>query len=259
MGDFPKASDDPAWTEVERSFFAAAPPEEPQPLGEEPCFDDVPVPPPQRPRREIIAWLRPSVAGAWRRATVVLGAAGGLAERSWRRTARTCGAAVAALSSLRVDRHENPQRVPIPSRDVARRAELADSTRDRRRVVFALAGAVMAAGLTAGGIAFRNGAFTKGATAAREPSVRGPTVAEAAPAAISAAQLAPQPNVRSSAGVQAPRADVAKQRSHAHRRPVPASSPAHRPVVTAFVDRETYWAREAQSGPVRSTGPLFSR
>ena len=227
-----KPSDDETFTEVERSFFAAAPPEEPQPLGDAPGIDDLPAAPPHRPRRAIIAWLRPSVVEGRRRATLVLAVG--------RRAARAGAAGlVAALSIGRVA---------------------------RRRAVFALAGAILAAGLTAGGVAFRKGAVTKGATAETRGAVRGPTIAEAAPvvgeaapAAIAPAHAAPRPKVVSSADVKAPRADVSNRRPPAHRRSVHAASPAPRPPETAFMDRETYWAREARSAPGRSSGPFFTR
>ena len=242
-----KPSDDETWTEVERSFFAAAPPEEPQPLGDAPCFDDLPAPPPQRPRRELIAWLRPSVARAWRRALLVPRTGGRRVQRAWRTTALVAGAA--GVSAQRAARTGVARLV----------AALSLRRVGRRRVVFALMGAIVAAGLTAGGVAFRKSGLTNGATAERDRHVSGPAIAEAAPAASSASRAAPRPNVRSSADVQAPRADVANRGPHAHRKHVSASSSAHRPMVTAFVDRETYWAREPGSAPVGSSRPLFSR
>jgi len=238
MGDLPKPSDDPAWTEVERSFFAAAPPEEPAPLEEAPCFEDLPAPPRQRARREIIAWLRPSLAAAWRRTTLAFGAAGGHVQRVCCRTALFVRAA--GVSARRGARAVAAGLV----------AALSIWSVDRRRVVFALAGAIMVAGLAAGGVAFRKGALTNGATA--------PNIA-AAPVAISASEVALRSNVRSSADVRAPRSDVSNRRSHARRRSVAASSSAQRPVVTANVDRETYWAHETQSAPIRAPRSLFSR
>ena len=63
MGDPPKRPDDASWTELERSFFASGPPEEPQPPGEEPSIDDLfPTLPAQPPARERFAWLLSSVA-----------------------------------------------------------------------------------------------------------------------------------------------------------------------------------------------------
>jgi hypothetical protein len=237
MGDLPKPSDDATWTEVERSFFAAAPPDDPEPLGEAPRFDDLAAPRGQRPRRALVARLRPAVAGAWRRATLVLGAAGGHVRLTWPRTALIIGAAAAR------------------ARDTARAgaaglvAALSVRRLDRRRVgfafafasAFALMGAIVTAGLSAGVVAFRKGTLTEGAPAATERPVSGPTI------------------VDSAADVQAPRAGVSNRRRHAHRRPVPASSSSQRPLMTAFVDRETYWTREARSAPVRSSRPFFSR
>ena len=141
-----KPTDDETWSEVEQSFFAAAPPEEPEPSGASLSSDDLPALPPQRPRREIIAWLRLSVAGAGRRATLVLGAAGGLAQRAWHGGVRIFRAA---------DGHV--QRA-------WRRAALVvnAASADRRYVGLALAGVLAAAGLTARGVASRKGELSAG-------------------------------------------------------------------------------------------------
>jgi hypothetical protein len=249
VGDPSKPSDDRTWTDVEESFFAAAPPEEPQPLGEVPCFDDLPAPPPRRPRREIFARLRPSVAAAGRQATLVLGAAGARIQRARRRTALVVR--VAGVNARRAARAGATGLI----------AALTIGPVARRRVVLALAGASLAAGLTAGGVAIRQGALTRGAVAARDVPPSGPTLAEVAPVAPSASPEPPRPNVRSPADVRAPRADVAKRPPRAQRRPVAAPPPAQRPQVTAtaFVDRESYWAREARPAPDRPSRPLFSR
>jgi hypothetical protein len=195
MGDLPKPSDDATWTDLEQSFFAAAPPDEPETLGESARVEDVPARPPQRTRRENLLWLRPRAAAAGRRATLVLTAAGGLAQRVGRRT-------ILSLGRL-----------------------------DRRNVVVVVATVVV--GFTAGRVVFRKGA------PAKAPS---PAIAAAAPVAASGSRA---------------RADVSDRRPHAHRKP--AASSAQRPVVTAYRDRESYWARGSRSAPGRSGRPFFSR
>ena len=209
-----KPTDDTPWTEVEQRFFAAAPPEEPEPFGEPPSFDDLPAPAPQRPRREIIARAGGHVQRAWRGAALFVRAAG--------------------VSIRRVD---------------------------RRGVALALAGAIVAAGLTAGGVAFRKGAPTQGATAEREAPSGDTTIVEAAPdvAPASHARVAHRPNVGTSADVPTPRAVASNRHPHDRRRAVPASAAAQRPLVTASMDRETYWASEHRSAAARSSRPLFSR
>jgi hypothetical protein len=236
VGDLPKPSDDAAWTEVERSFFAAAPPEEAQPLGEASSGEDLSAPRPRRPRRAIIASLRPAVVSAQRGAALVLSAAGGLAQRTWRRTALIVGAAVAhAWHAARAG-----------AANVV--AALSNRPVDRHRLAFAVAALIMAAGLSAGVVPFRKGALPKGAT-----------LAEASPGAVSPSQAAPRPDERSSVDVQASRVDVSSRRPHPHRRAVPPSSSSRRPQLSAFMDRETFWARENRSAPVRSSRPFFSR
>jgi hypothetical protein len=247
VGDLSESSDDPTWTEVERNFFAAAPPEEPEPLAGAPCFDALPRPPARRPRRVIIAGLRPSLVGAWRRTTLALGAACGHVQRAWRRTAAIVGSA--GVSARRTAGKGAAGLV----------AAFSIRAVDRRRVAFAVMGTIIAAGLTAGVVAFRKGATIQDATAESGGPVTGPTVAETAPVAISASQAAPRPKLRSPAHVQAPRADVSNRRPHVPRRTVPASSSAQPPPVTAFMDRETYWARGAELAPDRSSGPFFRR
>lgn len=241
MGDQAKPNDDATWTEVERSFFAAAPPEELKTIVEAPHFDDLAGSGPEQPRREI-AWLRRTVTAASRGVTVVVGAAGGLARRVCRRTVLVVGAAcartwqgartgaagvVAAFSSWRVD---------------------------RRRLVVALVGAIALAAF--GG--FRSGAPAQGVTAQRPGSVEGPRVAEVGPVAPSASASGSQPSVASSAGVEAPGADHSN-RPRGHRRAVAAAASAQRPVVTAYMDRQTYWSREGRSVPGHSSRPFFSR
>src|SRR5579871_897887 len=93
MGDLPKGPEDATWTEVERSFFAAAPPEEAEPPAEALRPGEPPVSRPARPRRAVAAWLRPAMATVRRRATLVGVAAGGRAVRIWRKTALILGAA----------------------------------------------------------------------------------------------------------------------------------------------------------------------
>ena len=101
----------------------------------------------------LIAWLRPSVARAWR---------GASRSQGWgpARPARVA--------------HDRPRRWRCRRERSARGADgrrrrlvAALSLRrvGRRRVVFALMGAIVAAGLTAGGVAFRKSGLTNGATA----------------------------------------------------------------------------------------------
>jgi hypothetical protein len=187
MGDVPKRPDDAPWTEVERTFFASAPPEEPQPPGETPRLDDVfPTLPRKHPARERFAWLWSSLVAGSRRTTLVLAALNG------------------------------------------------------RRLAFAAVGSIVVMGVFAGIAASRNGAPTKVAAARTEAPASRPAVAQATPAVT-------------------PRADVAKRPPRAHRKPARTSSPAKRPLMTAFMDRETYWAREGHSAPVHRSKPLFSR
>ena len=250
MGDLPKAPDDATWSDVERTFFDAAPPEEFQPVG--------PAPPPERPRTQIIASLRSSTAGARRAAVFVVGVAGGLAARTW------YGAKLACRSAGRlVQRGGRGIALTIVATGVRVRHTARVSSEhlvaallsiwcvDRRRLGFAMVGTIVAAGLSAGVVASRRTAPPNGAIAEREAPATGPAIAEAEPN--------PPPNVRPSADVQAPRADVPNRRSHAHRRSVSAAPPTQRPMVTAFMDRETYWAHETRSAPARSGRSFFSR
>jgi hypothetical protein len=196
-----------------------------------------PVLPRPRPRREIFAWLRPSLAAAWRRATLALGAASAHARRKAQAgaaglVAALAGAAgfVAALSVWRID---------------------------RRRVGFALAGLVM--GLSTGIVAIRTRASTKVDTAQTEAPVSAAAVALASPVAVSPSVAPPQQGVRSSPEFRSRRAGASNRQPHIHRKPAPASSSAKRPPPTTFMDRETYWARAGQSAPVSASRPLFSR
>src|SRR5215831_9159447 len=246
MGDLPKAPDDATWTEVERSFFAAAPPEPAQSVGEATRVDDLPAPLPARPRREIVARLKATAAGTRRVTALVLRAAGGLVRSGCRWTVLIVGGtAVNAWETIR-DGAAGLLGAPAP----------ASWRVDRRRLAFVLVGAILVAGLTAGRVTSRKGALTKGETASERPPV-GATVAEEAPVATPMPPAAPPADVRSSADPQAPRADVPKRRTHARRAALPASSPTQRPMVTAFMDRETYWSQEARSTPVRSSSRSF--
>jgi hypothetical protein len=221
MGDLPKPSDDASWTEVERSFFAGGPPEEPQPVGETPRLDDLfPVLRPQPPARQRFAWLRSSVVAGWQRTTLAFGAANAYA---WRKVQAGAAALVAAFSVGSIN---------------------------RRRVAFATVSSIVVTGLFAGIVASRNGAPAKVvATNVEAPEIRPAVAQPTPPVAISAPR----------ADVRAPRADAATRPLRAHRKPASASSSAKRPLVTAFMDRETYWAREGRSAPVRSSRPFFSR
>jgi hypothetical protein len=230
VGDFPKPPDDTVWTEVERSFFAGAPPEPPGPPGEPPRLDDVfPTLPPPRPRREIIAPLKRSVAAAWRRTTLVLGSAGGHALRRARAGA---GALVAALSIS-----------PI----------------NRRRAGSVLVGAIAGAGLSIGIFASLSDAPTNAVAPQREAAESVPVVAQAVPVGAPASRAAPRAGVRSAAEGRARRAEAPNRRLLIHRRPAPAAPTVHHPVMTAFEDRETYWARARQSAPAPASRPIFSR
>jgi hypothetical protein len=229
MGDLPKPSDDGVWTEVERSFFASAPPDPPEPHREPPRLDEVfPTLPPPRPRRELLAHVRPFVAGTWRRTKLVLG----VASAQLGRTARAGVAAFAALWALRID---------------------------RRRAVYVFAGAVVVAGLSAGIVAFRNRALTTVATAPREAPANAPEVAEAAPVTASNSRADSPPVTRSAPEVRSRHAGASNRLPRVHRKPAPAAAPAVRPVMAAYTDRETYWAHERQSAPVRGSRPFFSR
>jgi hypothetical protein len=251
MGDLPKPPDDATWSDVEQTFFDAAPPEEFQPVGQVPRLDDPPAPAPERPRTQIIALLRSSVAGARRAAALAVGAAGGLVQRGWRG-----GALVVVAAGTRV-------------RDAARAgaeglvaAVLSIWCVDRRRLAYATAGVLIAAGLSVGFVTSRGAAPTNGAIAERVAPATGPTIAEAAPAGVSPSELNPPTSAPPSADARAPRAGVTSRRSHAHRRSVsaaPSAPSAQRPMVTAFMDRETYWAHETRSAPARSSRSYFSR
>lgn len=217
---------------MEQGFFAAAPPEEAQTLVQPPSFDDLVADPLPHPRREIIVRLRRQLAAARRRATRAAAVAAGYGLRAWRRTALILHAAGAKV--------RNAARVAA-SRVVAARSTWHV---DRGRVRFAVVGAaVVVVAFTAGRVAFRKRPLTTG------PS---PTTA------VAAAPAQSRSNARPSADVQAPRAVAPNRRRHAHRKSVAASSP-QRPVVTAFADRDRYWAREPRSAPARSTRPIFSR
>jgi len=263
MGDLPKAPDDATWSDVERTFFDAAPPEEPQPVGQAPRLDDLPAPRAEPPWSPIMGWLRPSAAGARRAAALVVQgawqgtklagrAAGGLIQRVGRGTAL-----VVVAGGVRV-------------RDTARAgaaglvtAVLSIWCVDRRRLAYAMVGVLVGAGLSTGVVASRRAAPTNGATAEREAPATGPIVAEAAPVANSPSSADPAANVGPPADVGASRADVTNRRRPAYRRSVPASSSTRRPMVTAFMDRQTYWAHEGRSegrsAPARSSRSFFSR
>jgi hypothetical protein len=247
MGDLPKPPDDATWSDVERTFFDAAPPEEFQPVGQAPRLDDPPAPLHERPRTQIIASLRASVAGAGRAAATVVGAAGGLAQRGRRRAVL-----IVVAAGGRVQRAARASAEGLV-------APLSVWRVDRRRVAAVLVGVVLiAAGLSGGVFTSQRSAPPQSATGEQAIPASGPAVAEAAPVAIPAAEAAPAPSVRPSADVRASRADVSNRPPHAGRRSVPASS-TQRPMVTAFMDRETYWAHETRSAPARSSRSFFSR
>jgi len=243
VGDFPKPPDDAAWTEVERSFFAAAPPEEPQ------LLDEPQAPAPRRPRsrRAAAAWLRPAIATARRGAALVAGAAGGLARRAGRKTILVVAAAGAR------------------ARGAARAgaASLADGLalwRVDRRVVLVLMAATAAGWVSTGSIARRSDPSARDLTVEREAPRRAPAVAEAEPVpAVAPGTAAVPPARQPSPGSSHP--------PRGRRSFVQASSPAQRPVQTAFMDRRTYWAqegfqkgfKEGRSAPVRASRPFFSR
>jgi hypothetical protein len=231
MGDLPKPSDDASWTELERSFFASGPPEDPQPLGEAPRLDDLfPTLPPQPPARERFAWLRSSVAAGWRRTTLVFAAARAHARRKIQAGAAGL-VAVLSIGSI-----------------------------NGRRVAIAAAGSMVAAGLFAAIVASRNGVPTSVATAKTEAPAGRPAVTQAtAPVPTLASGAPAQPDVPSTADVRSPRADASHRPPPARRKPARSSSPATSPLMTASIDRETYWAREGQTARVRQSTPLFSR
>jgi hypothetical protein len=136
---------------------------------------------------------------------------------------------------------------------------------ERRRIVPVLMAAIVAGWVSTGNVTHRNDPPANGVTGRKAPG-RGPVVAEAAPAPVSAPEAAAPPtrNQPSSADVRAPDGDVSNRRPHAHRRAFPAAAPAQRPLVTAYMDRQTYWAQEAgstkaPSAPARSSRPFFSR
>jgi hypothetical protein len=54
----------PAWSDLEEAFFAAAPPDDPEPAPEDLRFDDLSSDPPAR--RSIPPWLQRAVAEAGR-------------------------------------------------------------------------------------------------------------------------------------------------------------------------------------------------
>jgi hypothetical protein len=131
---------------------------------------------------------------------------------------------------------------------------------DRRRLAFASVRTILMMGIFAAIVASRTGVSTKVTTAKTEAPASRPAAIQAAPAAlISASGVAVQQNVRSTANVRPPGADASNRAPRAHRKPAPAPSSAKRPLITVFVDRETYWARQGQSAPARSGRPLFSR
>ena len=98
MGDSNKPPpNDAPWTDAEQSFFAGAPPEEPEAPGDVPRLDNLFPVLQQRPRRAIFARLRSPLAAAWRTTTLVLGAA---SARARRQVSAAAAGFVAALSSL---------------------------------------------------------------------------------------------------------------------------------------------------------------
>jgi len=249
MGDLPKPSDDDAvWTELERSFFAGAPPEATEPPGEPPRLDEVcPTLPPQRPWREIFVRVRTAMAAAWRRTTLVVDTASAYTMRNVR--AGAAGLIAASAQALRKTRASAAGLI----------AALSIGRIDRRLVVFTMVGTILVAGLSSGVIASRDGALAKAARAQPEGPVSTPTVAQTERVAVSTSRAAPQPKVRSSAEVRSGRAEASNRRLRVHRKPAPAASSAKRPLLTAFEDRETYWARAGQSAPLPASRPLFSR
>ena len=140
----------PRWSE------ASSPPRPPRSRnrsGDAPCFDDF-----RRPLRNVRgASASPGCDHRWpgrgaeRCSFPELG--GRRVQRAWRTTALVAGAAGA--SAQRAARTGVARLV----------AALTLRRVGRRRVVFALMGAIVAAGLTAGGVAFRKSGLTNGATA----------------------------------------------------------------------------------------------
>jgi hypothetical protein len=269
MGDLPKPPDDATWSDVERTFFDAAPPEEPQPIGEATRVDAAPPPHAEPRRSQIIGRVRPALAGAWRASALAAGAAGGRARRAWNGASQATKVACRAAGGL-VQRSWRATAVFVAAAGVRVRQTARTSAEgllaavlsiwcvDRRRVAFAMAGVLIAAGLSAGVVASRRAVPAQGVTAERTAPATGSTVAEAAPVAASPFEPTPPASARSSADVPQSRAAGSNRRAPAHRRSVPASPSTQRPVVTASMDRETYWAHE-RSAPVRSSGSYFSR
>jgi hypothetical protein len=139
-------------------------------------------------------------------------------------------------------------------------AALSIVSANRRCLAFGLGSSIVLMGLFAGIVASRNGGSTKVATAKTDVPESRLAVAQATPPVpVPASGAAVQPYVPSTANVSAPRADASKRPPRAHRKPAPASSSAKPPLMTAFMDRETYWARQGQSAPARPSRPLFSR
>jgi hypothetical protein len=269
MGDLPKPPDDAAWSEVERSFFAGAPPEASEPAGEPPRIADVfPVLAPKRPRRAVFARLRPVAAAAWRGASA--GVRGATAAwrgmtAAWRGTTATLRGATRGLVAAST-RSWRQARAGAASMIAA----LSLGRVDRRRAGFALLSVV--AGFSVGIVAFRTGASMRVATARTEGApIYGPPLALAAPVAalVPAAPVAASPASRAtprsvvpSPSENRPRvAEASSRRPHTQRTAVPAySSTKTRPLVTAFEDRQTYWAREGKSAaPSPASRTLFSR
>jgi hypothetical protein len=199
-------------------------------------------------RRAIVARLKASAAGAGRATALALTGAGGHLRSGWRWTVRIVGATgVNAWETIRSGA-AGLFGAPAP----------ASWRVEPRRLALALVGAILVAGLAAGRVASRKGAPTKAETASERPAA-GATVAGAVPVASAAPPAAPAPDVPSFTELEPPRADVPTRRAHAHRRAVPAAPSPQRPMVTAFMDRETYWSREARSTPVRASPSFFSR
>jgi hypothetical protein len=262
MGDLPKPSDDAAFTEVERTFFAGAPPEMSEPAGEPPRLDEVfPVLARKRPRRVLFARLRSAVVAAGRGTTRVVRLGPAVAAAAWSGTTRVLSAAGA--------RARNQARASA----AALVAMLSVWRIDLRRVAFASVGVV--AGLSVGIIAAHTYVSMRVATTQTEAPLLGPPVALAAPvapvaAATPTAPVAQAAPVAVSSTRAAPQSRVLRKPAPAfasmkhptpHAATRPTQHPTQRPLMAAaFEDRESYWARQGRSAaPVPASRSVFSR
>lgn len=260
MGDSTKPSDDEAWTELERSFFAAAPPDVPDPAAPRAAGDDLvsgvrePL-----PSGEHLAWVR----------------------RRWAAGSRKAASARHSLAAARGAVVDAARRVLLAISSSCRRTLTNTSNAWRRtKVGLTVAGAEAWGSARAGttrvisrlatrlparwGVAVSLASVVLVATAfgfigyrsARIDPPAASVVARTTPEAPVAPAVTFQPHVAAS---RSQRDGGSKPKAHNHRKVASKHSSQPHPVVTAFTERTTKTTSRRQPAPVPAGRPFFSR